>query len=388
MRASAASRRARAHHPMLARGFSLLELMVALVLGLIVTGAVISTFVSVHSASKDTTGIADLADNGRIALDILQQSLRSAGYMACNSTLRQVTTVAPNAGDPLESDLTEALAGYEASGSAPGNTLSLSENPQGTSSLSDWDSTPELGGQLDPSAATDSSALPIKGSDVIAVHTLYSQVLPVYTTAQSGSDSVTVQSTSGFSAGQLGVVSNCASSVVDPIDGVSGNTISFAQPLGQAFGAGAEVGVADTIVFYIGTGTDGDGALYSYSLAGNSTFVNPPAEIAPDIENMQILYGVDTNGSLAATEYVTADQLPTAVANNPDCPAIAGTAGVEFNCVVSVKIALLAASPPGAMPMPTQARTYDLLGTQVTAPIDTRMRQVFETTVTLRDTTD
>ena len=56
--------------------------------------------------------------------------------------------------------------------------------------------------------------------------------------------------------------------------------------------------------------------------------------------------------------------------------------------MISVKIALLVASPPGAVPMPTQARTYDLLGTHVIAPIDTRMREVFETTVSLRDTTN
>lgn len=377
------------------RGFSLIELLIALTLGLIVTGAVISTFVSVHSASKDTSGMAELADNGRMALDILQQTLRSAGYMACNSTLHQVTAAGPNANDPLLGDFTEALAGYEASGTGPGSAITLIANPTGDDSASDWTTTTELGNELDPSVFADTAALPIKNSDVIAVHTTYSEDTPVYTTGPSGTNSVDVQSTAGLAPGELGIVSNCSSSVVDEIDNVNGSTVSFSQPLGQngqsfpagTFSAGSQVGVADTIVFYIGTGADGDGALYSYSLAGTAAF-QPPAELAPDVEDMQILYGVDTNGSLAATEFVPADQVQSAVQNNSNCPAIAGTGGVEFNCVVSVKIALLVASPLNAIPKPAQPRTFDLLGTQVTAPLDTRIRQVFETTVSLRDTTD
>lgn len=390
MRPTLPNRDTRSHRRARSGGFSLIELMVALVLGLIVTGAVISTFISVHSASNDTAGIAELADNGRIALDILQQTLRSAGYMACNSTLRQV--VAPGLDPtPLTGDFTEALSGYEASGSDPGSALTLQALPVGDSSQGDWDSTPELGGALDSSVISEgnmSNALPIAGSDVIAVHTTYSQIEPVYTTADTGANTVDVQSTTGLAAGQIAVISNCANSMVDEIQGVNGSTVSFVQPFGETFASGAQIGVVDTFVFYIGKGTDGDGALYSYSLGGNPTFTNPPAEIAPDIENMQILYGVDTTGSLAASEYVTADQLGNAVASNPNCAPIAGTGGVEFNCVVSVKIALLAASPLGAIPKPTAARTYNLLGTRVTAPIDTRMRQVFETTISLRNTTN
>jgi len=199
-----------------------------------------------------------------------------------------------------------------------------------------------------------------------------------------------VQNTTGLTPGAVGIVSNCGSSVADQITGVAGTTVTFAQPLNPlSFGAGSQVGEADTIVFYIGTGADGDGALYSYSLAGNAAF-QAAAEVVPDVENMQILYGVDTGGGLAATEYVTADQVPAAIAANGDCPtvAVAGAGAVDFNCVISVKIAILVASQLYATPAPTTARQYNLLGTLVTAPIDTRLRRVFETTVSLRDTTN
>ena len=66
-------------------------------------------------------------------------------------------------------------------------------------------------------------------------------------------------------------------------------------------------------------------------------------ELVPDIEAMQILYGLDTNNTQTVSEYVTADQV------------------ADFNTVMSVKIALLAASAPGLGP-PHGAKTYNLLG--------------------------
>ena len=374
------------------RGFSLVELMIALTLGLVVTAAVISTFISVHSASKDTAAIGELADNGRIAIDIFQQTLRSAGYMVCNSTLRQVV-VQGGLGvnqSPLTKDVTEPLAGYEALynglDTGPGSSITLVENPPGTKTQSAWATTSGLGSQLD-SSIVNSTALPIVGSDAIGVHTTYSSVRPVYTTAPSTANAVDVDSTAGITNGEVGIVSNCASSVVAEVSVVSGNNVQFNQSLGQSFDAGSQVGVFNTVVFYIGKGRDGDGALYSYQDAGQPNFSSPPQEIVPDVENMQILYGVDTSGSMAATEYVTADQVPAATANNPNCQAAGGTTPVDFNCVVSIKIALLVASRPYAIPLPAQARTFNLLGTKVTAPLDTRMRQVFEATVSLRNTT-
>lgn len=120
-----------------------------------------------------------------------------------------------------------------------------------------------------------------------------------------------------------------------------------------------------TTVYYIGLGADGDGALYQATMAPNNSLTT--TELAPDIEAMQILYGVDTNNSLSVSEYMTADLVP------------------DFTQVMSVQVALLAAGPPGSKSMPTAASTYNLFGTTVTSPIDTRIRQVFEVTIGARN---
>ena len=55
--------------------------------------------------------------------------------------------------------------------------------------------------------------------------------------------------------------------------------------------------LADTIVFYIGIGEDGDGALFRWETNGGVLGDAPTVstrKLVPDVENMQILYGVET----------------------------------------------------------------------------------------------
>jgi hypothetical protein len=89
------------------------------------------------------------------------------------------------------------------------------------------------------------------------------------------------------------------------------------------------------------------------------------------VENMQILYGVDTTGSQTPSEYDTA--------------AVVDAAGA-WPSVVSVRIALLLRSDMGAVTLPAAASTYNLLSTTIAAPLDTRLRQFFVTTIGLRNT--
>ena len=100
--------------------------------------------------------------------------------------------------------------------------------------------------------------------------------------------------------------------------------------------------------------------------SSNPTGVFTATELVPDIEAMQILYGVDTTLTQTVSNYVTADRV------------------TDFNTVMSVKVALLAASPPGAG-KPAATVSYNLLGTIVTPPADTRSRQVFEETIAVRN---
>src|SRR6267143_5219644 len=62
------------------RGFNLVELMVALMLGLFITAAMISIFVSGNSNYKQDDRFSRMQENGRYALNVLADELGMAGF--------------------------------------------------------------------------------------------------------------------------------------------------------------------------------------------------------------------------------------------------------------------------------------------------------------------
>lgn len=400
-----------------ARGFSLVELMIAIVLGLLVTDAMVAMFVSVRSAARTTEGVAGLSDSGRYALDSIEQVVRGAGNLACNSTapvsaaginLVRLENILNATGSPLLTNYDQPLSGYEANGSAPGDTITISATPAllAAPGANDWHSTATLGADLDatlvnppvPAGQATPTGTPIAGSDILVVHETLPSSVPAYTTEDAtGASQFTISSGTTFSgAGQIAAISNCAQAQVFELGGFSsgtqtvtvagaampGNRLGTLDPNGGDFPVGSQIDPVDVVVFYVGIGADGDGALFRYD--GNGGVIGGPystnEELVPDVENMQILYGIETATSAAtqtAAGYVTADQVETL-----------NTVTHDFNGVISVRIALLVASPPGAVPKGTgvTASPPTLLGTNWTlAAPDNRMRKVYEQTMYLRN---
>jgi type IV pilus assembly protein PilW len=351
-----------------ARGFSLVELMVAITLALIVTTGVISVFIGSRSAYNATSGTAALTDGGRFALNFISNSVRGAGYMSCTTAPLLQGTL--NAGaTALTTSFTQALGGFEAVNTAGGTAYNIGPAPVAADgSNADW-----VGG-LDAALAT----LVVQNNDVLVARSTLGNATPAYVFAiADGSSQFTVNALASLQPGQLAVISDCSKGVIFQITGIGpgvnptiqhnggggppGNATSAFVP---SFAAGAQVTPVDTLAYYIGVGADGDGALFVYGSNATGTWTS--TELVPDIEAMQVLYGLDTNLSQTVNKYVTADQV------------------ADFNTVMSVKIAVLAASAPGSG-RPSAAVTYNLLGTTVTPPVDTRSRQVFEETIAVRN---
>lgn len=300
------------------------------------------------------------------------------------------------------SDYDQPLAGYEAVGTAPGAMLSISSAPMADTAAGDWVTTPALGGGLDgvliappvPTGEAAPAGAMIAGSDVLVVHETLPGSRPAYTLAvATGAGAFPINSATTFSgAGQIGMISNCAqtevfqlgsftpaSGLVDLVGATTpGNAGGTLSP-NIDFEVGAQVDPVDTTVFYVGVGADGDGALYKYEshggVLGSAYSVNE--ELVPDVENMQILYGVETAASQATqttAQYVTANRV-----------AATSSTG-DFNGVISVKIALLVASPPGTVPKGAAVAAAPLLGSDwALATPDNRMRKVYEQTMFLRN---
>jgi type IV pilus assembly protein PilW len=358
-----------------ARGFSMVELMVAITLALIVTTGVLSVFVGSRSAFMATSGTAEVTDGGRFALNFIANSVRSAGYISCTTSPHAIGIL--NAGaTPLPFSFNQALSGYEANNTGVGTAYTVATPPvAGDATAGDWivnaaAAVPGLDAAL--------TGLPVKNNDVLAVHSTLANAQSVYVTViVDGTDQFNLNTQGSLAVNQIAAISDCSKAVVFQITGVTpgANPTIFHDPggaapanaaasLGLSFAAGAQVTPVNTVVYYIGKGADGDGALFSYDLNATGTFT--ANELVPDIEAMQILYGLDATSNQTVSQYVTADQV------------------VNFNTVMSVKVALLAASAPGSAKSAV-ARTFNLLGTTVTAPLDTRARQVFEETIAVRN---
>ena len=360
-------------------GFSLIEFMVALLLSVTLGIAVISVFVGSRNAYQSTAGVGALADGGRFALDTIQESARGAGFMECNHATSITSQVLLDSlGSPLAYDFRYGVSGYESTGTSPGNSFTLAAAPVADPSAADW--APALDGAFNSTRNKQ-----VNGNDVLVFRSSIPRGAPSYTNADitNGASSFVVTNAGSLQAGQLAVISDCTKSVAFQIGTVAGTTpatVSFAGATGTpgntvatlpfGFSAGALVSPVTTVVYYIGLGDDGYSALKRLELLDgkvNGAQIFTDEEVSPDIENMQVLYGIDTTGTKVASAYVTANQV------------------TDWDSVVAVRVAVLSASPTGAGPKPETAPTFSLLGTTITAPIDTRLRKVFDITVTMRD---
>ncbi len=366
----------------------MIELMVALVLSLVVIAAVIAVFTGSRTAYRSMSSTGALTDGGRFALNFIQASARNAGNMGCTSASEMDSTASSSpiqlsllsgAAGTLAYDFQLGWQGYEAAGTAPGDSFDL---PAVSVDSTGGDWSPAL-----DAAFTDGSLSPaptqVQYSDVLVVRSS-AEGAPAYSVADIfASDSATtiqVNTTAPFQAGQIAVISDCTKAFPFQVTSKTAGSVSFATgggPPGNSglaipvpFAHGAFVTPLTTLVYYIGQGADGDAALKRLDLNGaNGPGQFTDEELVPDIENMQVLYGLDTSGAGTASEYVTADQVPSG----------------DFTKVVSVKVAVLAAAAPGEGAGAAEAQTFSLLGTTVNVPADNRHRQVFETTITLRN---
>jgi type IV pilus assembly protein PilW len=304
-------------------------------------------------------------------LNFITGAVRSAGYLAC--TTASHTQGILNAGaTSLPYSFNESLGGYEAKNTGAASAYTVAASPVTADAIvGDWITSPA--GPLDAVL----TGLPLKNNDVLVVRSTLHNAQSVYVSSiVDGAAQFTVNAQGPLANGQIAIISDCSKGALFQISsvtvganavvrhnagGVPGNTTA-AFPI--SFAAGSQVTPVDTVVYYIGRGDDGDGALFSYDMNATNTFT--ANELVSDIESMQILYGLDTNSTQVVGTYVTADQV------------------VDFNTVMSVKVAVLAASTPGSA-HPSGAITYSLLGTQVTAPNDTRSRHVFEATIAVRN---
>jgi type IV pilus assembly protein PilW len=92
------------------RGYSLIELMISITLGLIIISGLLAVFVNSSAAYKTNERTAEVQSNGRFAMGVLKDDLRAAGFKGYSWALPNTptTTLTPIGNECLE---TGAVAG-------------------------------------------------------------------------------------------------------------------------------------------------------------------------------------------------------------------------------------------------------------------------------------
>ena len=123
------------------RGTGLVEIMVALTLGLVLMGGVLQIFLSNKQTYRMQEAHARLQENGRFAMEKISRDIREAGYWGCAS--RSVSTVSGFLKTTLNTlgtyqdyfyNFTRIVEGFESTGSStwsPGIDTNVFLNARG-----------------------------------------------------------------------------------------------------------------------------------------------------------------------------------------------------------------------------------------------------------------
>lgn len=331
------------------KGFSLVELMVSITIGLIILAAVSAMLVNSKKSYSTQDRLARVQENGRFAIQYILKDLRLAGYYGCADDLTTVNNQL-NAAAGTAFDVDKPIEGYD-SGGAQWYPSGVATKPTGM--LTNTDSV--LVRMLDPSTAvTITKEMP------------------------STSAEIDVNTVAGFSLGDIIMITDCASSDLMQVTQVQaasiklqhngGGTLSpgnSSQKLSKAYGTSAKIMKYVTRRYYIRTGSSGNPALYRDTNWGSAE------ELVDGIEDLQILYGKDTDSDKIPNVYLKA-----------------GDAGLQttadWSNVISVRIGILSRSV-NQEDSDIDKNTYDLPGKTVAAQNDHNKRRVFVTTTLLRN---
>jgi type IV pilus assembly protein PilW len=344
----------RSYRPCSQRGLTLIELMIAIVLGALVVSAVIGMYLAVNRSFVEDQRYAVMQENGRYAMRTLAGDLTMSDFWGRMSAIDTVTPIAGTGSCATAAGLNLF---------DPDTALLLVDGQGGVSHF-----TP----------CTEITDDQVANSDLIAIkHVSRAPVAETFIDFDDvdGDGNTTEQLTLGAADLASGVVYLSSNGVVGSIeDGLASGTV---PPLGVAFWE-----YQPRIYFlrdYFQTDGDGIPSLCRLALVGDAlgSPTDPPAGtadvaqcIAAGIEALNIEFGVDTDDDGVANIYSGAPTL------------------AQMETVVSAQIFVLARSAE-AVPNYVNSKIYTLGGVAVNGGAafnDGFYRRVYKTTVKLRNT--
>lgn len=315
-------------------GFSLVEMLLAMALGLIVVTGIVQLFIGNSQSSNVISGQARLQENARFAFEFISRAARQAGYFGCIRDDR--TRVWGLVGTPVqlpEYNVEVPVGGLQANGG--GNwTPSLANLPG------------SVPGNANQGNGINSADIQ-DGTDILVFRNLRQPIQKLTATLQPLDNPVVTAPAGnpGFGVDDIVMVSDCEQASVFRVTGmnVAGaeatllhangtggasvffqNAVMVTPPagpqvnrtmsfLGRSYGPDAVVGAVESTFFFIADSTRQNNAAEFPSALWQKVGPTAPVELVQGVRDMQVLFGVDTtlnDGIPNPNRYVTADAIP------------------------------------------------------------------------------
>lgn len=322
------------------QGFTLIELMISLVLGLILLLASISIVVSSLTQLRNTQAFSEILDNGRVAMAMMGRDVAHAGFMGELS------------GQNLVVDSNVTVEAGAVSGECAGDGINNESFPEADS------------------VATFRT---LWGETVSS-----SSALGCISDARSGTDVIQVKRLIGFDDTSSAIVgSNRIYMVANSASGVifNGNTgLAATEPSnGQYYEYQHRVYYIANTTRY---GQSNFPLLVRETLnvvSGTPTMVRE--EIAEGVEDLRVLYGIDDDGNGSVDRYTTADLVDDDEWDH-----------VDYTRIVSVQIGMLMRSIEADESFVRGGTaSYSYAGESATSEADGIRRKVITSTLAVRN---
>lgn len=269
-------------------GLTMVELMVAITVGLILTAGIIQIFVNSKQTYRVEAALSRVQESGRLALEFMANDIRMAGFWGCQPDEANVRNNLNTSGGGYIDFTAGGISGTEGGSSPDSITL---RGANGSSGL-----TPQPNG-----GSGKYSPLPSASLKVNTPNSLHTGDILLISDCVGGD---IFQISSGSPATTGTVVHNTGA-------GSPGN----ATNLSKVYKGDSSLFYVQETVYTIATGADGQPALWRSVNGANQ-------EIVDNVSDLQILYGEDMDSDKSVDRYVKASSV------------------ADFNNVYSVRIQL------------------------------------------------
>jgi type IV pilus assembly protein PilW len=336
------------------KGLSIIELLVAMAVGLILTLGISQIFASNSETMKIQNELARVQEDSRIAIELLSREIRNADYWGCAGSLSDDLMINHlNPGDPTIYGFGKGIEGRNDVSAATATALGISNVKIGTdiiiyrgsSTFNSLKPTSHNLANANLSVSNDITGT-IQSGDLIAI-------------SDCGAGDI-FQATPNTNANKIG---HNTGNGVSPgnrhmgglFDGCPGNN---GHCLSKLYDSSASIMKAYTQMFYIGYGVDGEPSLFMKRDAANGV------ELIENIDNLQFLYGEDTDSDGKVNVYRNSSNV------------------AEFDNVISVRIGFVFKTNSE---IGSKKGKYTVLDKTDFAVNDKYLRRVYVQTVAIRN---